>query len=86
MIAFENLSSTAWLKSYRSSKGITYPMVLDSLGQVFSPYRVDPCTGTSCRHASLWTRRGIVRFGATISSNMVLVLSDKITELLSEPP
>jgi alkyl hydroperoxide reductase subunit AhpC len=85
MIAFENLSSTAWLKSYRSSKGITYPMVLDSLGQVFSPYRVGSVYGNVVPTCILVDKKGVVRYRTDGVFNTVTPLSAKITELLAEP-
>jgi hypothetical protein len=86
MIAFENLASTAWLRAYRPSKGIMYPMAFDSTGQVFSPYRAGALYGNTVPCLILVDKRGIVRFRSDNQFNMVLVLSDKITELLSEPP
>jgi alkyl hydroperoxide reductase subunit AhpC len=85
MIAFENLSSTAWLRNYRSSKGITYPMVLDSLGQVFSQYRVGSVYGNVVPTCVLVDKQGVVRHRTDGVFNTVAPLSAKITELLAEP-
>jgi hypothetical protein len=85
MIAFENQSSTAWLKAYRPTKGITYPMAFDSTSLTSSLYRVGPAFGNVVPTLILVDKKGIVRFRTDGKFNQVVPLSDKITELLAEP-
>jgi len=85
MIAFETMSSTAWLKSYRPSKGISYPMAFDSTKQVSSLYRVGPAYGNVVPTLILLDKKGIVRFRTDGQFNQVVPLSNKITELIAEP-
>jgi alkyl hydroperoxide reductase subunit AhpC len=85
MIAFETISSTAWVRSYRPSKGITYPMAFDSTKQVSALYRVGAAYGNIVPSLLLVDKKGLVRFRTDGKFNQVVPLSDKITELLAEP-
>lgn len=85
MIAFENQSSASWLKSYRASKGIAYPMVFDSTSQVFTSYRVGSGYGNIVPTCILVDKRGVVRYRTDGVFNTVNEISGTIGELLAEP-
>lgn len=85
LIAFENLSSTAWLKSYRPTKGITYPVVFDSTGGTFSTYKVGISFGNPPPSYLLIDKKGIVRYRTDAQYNVTGVIDTKISELLAEP-
>jgi len=85
MSAFESKSSTSWLKTYRTSKGISYPMVFDTTGQVSSLFRAGAVFGNQPPTYVLVDKKGIVRFRSDGEFNKVVQLSDSITVLLGEP-
>jgi hypothetical protein len=84
MAALEPLSSTGWVRNYRSSKGLGYPMVFDSTGRVSSLYRSGIAHGNNPPTYILIDKKGIVRFRSDGVFNKVLQISDSITVLLGE--
>jgi hypothetical protein len=85
LLASENSSSTSWLRTYRSSKGITYPMAFDSTGSAFGAFQVGASFGNAPPTYLLIDKSGIVRYRSDGVYYLAGVISAKITDLIAEP-